>query len=55
MEIGQFIRHIGQRVIDLVIYAHIFVGNVGHGDATALFKGHFPIAVERTARVDADR
>ena len=57
VEVGGVVRHVGQRVVDLVV-EHVmssFVADVLHGDLAALAEGHLPVAVEGAARVDADR
>ena len=55
MEICRVDRHIGQRVVDLVVDARLDLVEVGERDATVLAERHFPVAVEGATGIDADR
>ncbi len=48
------LRHVRQRVVDLVVERHVLVVEVLHRDLGALAEGHRPVGVERAARIDAD-
>jgi hypothetical protein len=55
MEVRGVFRHIGQRVVDLVVQDHLHVVEVGQRDPCAPAKRHLPVAVERTSWIHADR
>ena len=55
VEISGVLGHIGQRVVDLVKQRHRLEADVGEGDPAPLAEGHLPVAVERAARIHADR
>ena len=56
VQVADIVRHIGQRVIELVIKrSRFFVQQVLNRDAGALAERHFPIAVEGALRIDRYR
>ena len=55
VEIGGILRDRGEGVIDLEVDRHGFVVEVLQRDLRLLAEGHGPVAVERAARVHADR
>jgi hypothetical protein len=55
VEIGAVRLDLGQRVVDLVVQRHRVVRAVFERHAAAPAERHRPVAVERAARVDADR
>ena len=55
VEVARVVADLGQRIGDLIVELHLFVGEVLHGDPRRLPERHRPIAVERAARVDRNR
>ena len=55
VEVGGVSRHLGERVVDLVVERHLLVAQVLGGDPEALAERHLPVAVEGAARVHAHR
>ena len=55
VEIGAVRPDVGQRVVDLVVHRHRVVRAVFERHAAPPAKRHRPVAVERAARIDADR
>ena len=52
VEIGGILRHIGKRVVDLVIQVHwMLIVDIGHRYSCFLTEGHHPKAVESASRI----
>ena len=54
MEVGGVGRDVRERVVDLVVEAHLLLADVLHRHARATPERHEPVAVERAAGIHAD-
>ena len=54
VKIAGVFGNVGEGVIDLVIERHAFIAQVFHGNFAGLAKGHNPVTVESTSRIDTN-